>query len=146
MASDVAVAVPYGSLAQGQSVYGTATGATTAYSAWDSTTVTAAAGAGAGTTPPAPVVSTSPVASMIRGSVTWGTGTTTAASAQVAITFGSTFPSTPIVTFSPTTTATGTLNTFITSVGTTGFTISCTVAPTQSQANTVYGVSYIASL
>jgi hypothetical protein len=144
--ADVAVAVPYASLTQGQSVYGTATGATTAYSPWDSTTVTAAAGAGAGTSPPATVVGTSPAATMIRGSVTWGTGTSTSAAAQIAVTFGSTFPSVPVVTFSPTTTATGTLNTFITSVGTTGFTISCAVAPTASQGNTVYGISYLASL
>jgi len=146
MASDVAVAVPYGSLAQGQSVYGTATGATTAYSAWDTTTVTAAAGAGAGTSPPAPVVGTAPTASMIRGSVTWGTGTATSAAAQVTITYGSTFPSTPVVSYCPNTTATSTLNTFITSVGTTGFTISCQVAPTASQGATVYGVNWVASL
>ncbi len=145
--ADVPSAVAYGTAAQGQAVY--ATGPSTAvwaYSPWDTTTVTAAAGTGAGTTAPAPVVGTAPVASMIRGGVTWGTGTATSAAAQLAVTFGSTFPSTPVVTFSPTTTATGTLNTFITSVGTTGFTISCTVAPSPSQANTVYGVNWIASL
>ncbi len=145
--ADVPSAVAYGTAAQGQATY--ATGSSTAvwaYSPWDATTVTAAAGAGAGTTPPAPVVGTTPAATMIRGTVTWGTGTTTSAAAQIAVTYGSTFPSTPVVTFCPTTTATGTLETFLTSVGTTGFTISCVVAPTQSQGNTVYGISYIASL
>jgi len=146
MASDVAVAVPYGSLAQGQGVYGTATGATTAYSPWDSTTVTAAAGAGAGTSPPAPVVGTTPAATMIRGSVTWGTGTATATGSQVSITFGSTFPTTPTVVLCPTTIAAGTLNTYITSVGSTGFTVAAAVAPTVSQGATVYGAAWYASL
>jgi hypothetical protein len=146
MASDVAVAVPYGSLAQGQGVYGTATGATTAYSPWDTTTVTAAAGAGAGTSPPAPVVGGTPASTMIRGSVTWGTGTSTATGSQVSITFGSTFPSTPIVVLTPTTIAAGTLNSYVLSVGTTGFTIAAAVAPTASQGATVFGCSWWASL
>lgn len=145
--ADTPSAIPYGTAAQGQGLF--ATGATTAnwaYSPWDLTTVTAAAGTGAGTTPPAPVVGTAPTATMVRGALTWGTGTATATGAQVAVTYGSTFPSIPTVVICPTTIATGTIDTFVTSVGTTGFTVSAAVAPTASQGNTVFGVAWSASL
>jgi hypothetical protein len=145
--TDTASAIPYGSAALGQGLYATGTSAANwAYSPWDTTTVTAAAGTGAGTSPPAPAVGTSPTASPVRGSVTWGTGTATSAAAQVAVTYGATLPSVPVVTVSPTTTATATLNTFVTSVTATGFTVSCQVAPTASQGATVFGVAWSAWL
>lgn len=144
MASDVAVAVPYGSLAQGQSVFGTASGATTAYSAFDSVTVTAAAGQNAGTTPPAPVVAAG--ASPIRGSLTWGTGSAAAAGTAVAVSFGATLPSTPQVVVIPTTQAAGTLGTSVQGVSTTGFNVLVGNAPAASQGATIYGFSWVASL
>lgn len=143
--ADVASAVAYGSAAQGQAVYGTsASTAAWAYSPWDASTATAAAGAGAGTSPPAPVVAAT--ATIIRGSLTFGSGTSTAAGTLATVTFGSTLPSTPVVVIAPTTQVTGTLITAVTGVSTTGFSITGNVAPTASQAATVYGVSWLASL
>lgn len=145
--TDTASAIPYGSAAQGQGLFATGTSAANwAYSPWDATTVTVAAGAGAGSSPPAPVVGTAPTASPVRGSATWGTGTSTSADAQIAVTYGATLPSVPVVTIAPTTTATSTLQTFVTSVGSTGFTVSCSVAPTASQGATVFGVAWTATL
>jgi energy-converting hydrogenase Eha subunit A len=83
---------------------------------------------------------------MIRGSVTWGTGSSTATGSQVSITFSATFPSTPVITLAPTTIAAGTIGTYILSSGTTGFVIGAAVAPTASQGATVFGCSWLASL
>jgi hypothetical protein len=142
-----AVAVPYGSPVQGQSLQ--ATSATTAewgYSAWDASTVTAAAGAQAGTSPPAPVVAAG--STIIRGSLTCGTGSGSPATGLlVAVTFGSTLPAIPNVLITPTTSAMAALYPVVTiaSVSTTGFSVTVT-SPGTSQANTVYGVAWFVSL
>jgi hypothetical protein len=143
--ADAVSAVAYGTAAQGQAVYGSSpTTAVWAYSPWDSTTVTAAAAAGAGTSPPAPAVAAG--STIIRGSLTFGTGTSTAASTVVTVTFGSTLPAVPTVVISPTTAVTGTIQTAVTAVTTTGFSIANNVAPTASGTVTTYGVSWYASL
>lgn len=100
----------------------------------------AAAGANAGTSPPAPVVVAG--SDDTRGKITWGTGTTSAAGAQVVVTFASAYGAAPIVTLSPANSATAALNLYVTSVSTTAFTISTQGAPTDSQANTVYAADY----
>lgn len=143
--ADVASAVAYGTAAQGQAVYGTSpTTAVWAYSPWDTSTVTAAAAAGAGSSPPAPAVLAG--STIIRGSLTFGTGTSTATGTLLTVTFGSTLPAVPTVIVSPTTQVTGTLITAVTGVTTTGFSLVGNVAATASQANTIFGVSWLASL
>lgn len=143
--ADVASAVAYGTAAQGQAVYGTGpTTAVWAYSPWDSTTVTAAAAAGTGTSPPAPAVLAG--STIVRGSLTFGTGTSTASGTLLTVTFGSTLPAVPTVVVSPTTAVTGTLITAVTGVTTTGFSLAGNVAPTASGTVTTYGISWYASL
>lgn len=143
--ADVPSAVSYGTAAQGQAVFGTsATTAAWAYSPWDTTTATAAVAAGAGTSPPSPVVATT--ATLARGTVTWGTGTSTAAGSQITVAFSATLPTAPVVVISPTTAAAGTLTPTVLATSTTGFTIGCAVAPTASQANTVFGMAWLLSL
>lgn len=143
--ADTPSAVAYGSAAQGQATF--ATGSSTAvwaYSPWDSTTVTVAAGLNAGTGPAAPIAGAT--STLYRGSVTFGSGTTPTAGSQVTVTFSATLPSVPFITVSPTTTAAGTINPTVLAASTTGFTIGCAVAPTGVQANTVYGVNWLMSL
>jgi hypothetical protein len=102
----------------------------------------AAAGAGNGTAPPAPLVSVD--SSDDRGSLTFGSGTTPAAGAQVTITW--TVPKDParlpVVMITETTTALAALNPAVTAITATGFTVSTGSAPAGSQAATVYGVSW----
>jgi hypothetical protein len=100
------------------------------------TAPTAAAGANAGTSPPAPVVQTGAFTS--RGEVTFGTGTTPAAGAQVTVTFNSATSQTPVVTLVPRNSATASLGLYVSAVSTTAFTVSTTSAPAASQANTTY--------
>jgi hypothetical protein len=143
--ADVVSAIPYGAAAQGQAMFGaSATSAVWAYSPWDSTTVTAAAAAGAGTTPPAPVAGAT--ATLARGSLTWGTGTATAAGSQVTVAFSATLPAVPVVVLAPTTAAAGTLIPTVLATSTTGFTVGCAVAPTVSQAASIFGVAWYLSL
>lgn len=143
--ADVPSAVAYGTAAQGQAVYGTSsTGAAWAYSAWDANTVTAAVTAGAGTSPPSPVVAAT--ATAIRGSLTWGTGTSPAVGGQIAVTFSTALPAAPVVVVTALNTATGLLVPTITATATTGFTIGLATVPAGSQGNTVYSVSWLASL
>ena len=108
------------------------------------TAPTAAAGANAGTAPPAPVVTAG--ATDTRGNITFGTGTTPAAGAQVVVTFnaGSAYPVIPVgIMFNALNTATQALGLYVTSITTTGFTLSCTTAPAASQANTIYSFNYL---
>lgn len=148
--ADTPSAVAYGTAAQGQAVYGTsAAGATPstaawAYSPWDTTTVTAAAAAGAGTSPPAPAVAAG--STIIRGSLTFGTGTSTATGTLLTVTFGSTLPAVPTVLISNATQVTGTLITAVTGVSATGFSVTGNVAPTASSTVTAFGINWLASL
>jgi hypothetical protein len=143
--ADVTSAVAYGTAAQGQAVFGASpTTAVWAYSPWDSTTVTPAAAAGAGTSPPTPAAAAN--ATLTRGTLTWGTGTSTAAGSQVTVAFSATLPAVPTVLLTPTTAAAGTVIPTVLSASTTGFTVGCAVAPTASQAATVFGVAWYMSL
>jgi hypothetical protein len=101
----------------------------------------AAAGAGAGTSPPAPVVAAT--ANDTRGSLTWGTGTTPAAGNQVAVTFATAYAAAPVVMLTETNAVTSALAPYVTSVGTTGFTIATQGAPAASQGNTTYGIAWM---
>lgn len=106
---------------------------------------TAAAGANNGTTPPAPVLTAG--LNDTRGNITFGSGGTPAAGAQVVVTFNSAVAAeingTPVVVVPPKNTATQALGLYVSSVSNSGFTISTTNAPTASQANTVYSVDYV---
>jgi hypothetical protein len=103
---------------------------------------TATAGANAGGSPPAPV--TTGVCA-VRGTITFGTGTAPAAGAMVVFGFpgGRPCPTTPIVLLTPINAATAALQLYVTGAGTTGFTVSAGVAPAASQANTVYGFTFL---
>lgn len=105
---------------------------------------TAAAGANAGTSPPAPVVAAT--SRRGRGSVTFGTGTTPAAGAQLVVTFAVAIGSTPVVTLAARNSATAALGLYISAASSTAFTVSTTSAPAASQANTVYSIDYIVSV
>jgi len=143
--ADVPSAIAYGNGAQGQATY--ATGATTAvwaYSPWDSTTVTVAAGLNAGTGPAAPTAGTG--STLYRGSVSFGSGTAPTSGSQVTVAFSATLPSVPTIVVSPTTAAAGTINPTVLAAATTGFTIGSAVAPTPTQGATVYGVNYLICL
>lgn len=102
----------------------------------------AAAGANNGTSPPAPVVAAS--STDMRGSLTFGSGSTPAAGAQVAVTFATAYASAPVVVISPGNDATAVLTCSVTGVSTTGFTLTTHTAPTGSQAATVYAFSWAA--
>jgi hypothetical protein len=101
---------------------------------------TAAAGANAGTSPPAPVIVAGSTDS--RGAVTYGTGTSPAAGNEVVVTFGVPYASQPFVILQSQNAATETLQPYVTSVSTTGFTIGFVSAPAASQANTVYSSAF----
>lgn len=101
---------------------------------------TAAAGANNGTTPPAPVIS----GTDLRGKVTFGSGTTPAAGAQVVVTFAAAYSAAPTVVLTATTSAAQALGPYVSAVSTTSFTVSTTTAPAASQANTVYGLNFMA--
>ena len=143
--ADVASAIAYGVGAQGQATF--ATGTTTAvwaYSPWDSTTVTATAVTANGTGPATPVVGTG--STVVRGSLTFGSGTAPTSGSQITVAFSATLPAAPTVVITATTAATGTINPNVLSSSATGFTIGAGVAPTATQAATVYGVNYLLSL
>lgn len=102
----------------------------------------AAAGAQAGGSPPAPVVTAGDTD--LRGSMTFGTGSTATAGAMVAVTFANAFGVAPkAVQITPANAATAALQLYVTSIGTTGFTVGCNSAPASSQANTVYAFDYL---
>lgn len=95
------------------------------------------AGSGAGTSAPTPTVSGNDV----RGMVSWGTGTGAGAGAQATVTFATAYASAPIVTLSPANDATTQIGVCVTSVSTTGFTLSAH-APAAAQAAGTYSVVF----
>jgi hypothetical protein len=104
---------------------------------------TAAAGANAGTSPPAPVMQ--PGSDDDRGSVTFGTGTTPAAGTVLTVTFATPKDPNrlPVVLCQETTSAMAGID-FATVVTATGFSIvTNTRNLAASQANTVYGLSWV---
>jgi len=142
--ADTVSAIPYGTAAPGQGLFATSpTAAEWAYSPLDSSTVTAAAAVPAGTTPPTPVVAAG--STIMRGSLTFGTGTDASTGSMVTVTFGSTLASTPVVLIAPATSALAAITPAVTGVSTTGFSVAAT-APGSSQGNTVYGVAWQAML
>lgn len=104
----------------------------------------AVAGANNGTSAPAPNVdTTSNAATDMRGRISFGSGTTPAAGAQVTVTFARAYPKRPVITIHPVNTASAALGSWYpSSVSTTGFTMSCTGAPVASQAGGTYVVDY----
>lgn len=103
--------------------------------------VTLAAGAGAGAAPPAPVIVT---CHDLRGQLTWGTGATPAAGAQVTATFMNPYATAPVIVLSPQNALTAALQLYVTNITPNGFTIACAVAPAAGQAAATYAVSYVA--
>lgn len=103
---------------------------------------TAAAGAGAGTGPPAPVVAGD--SSDLRGSVTFGSGTTPAGGVAVTVAFVTARDPNrlPVIQITETTAALSALNPAVTAVSSTGFSVSTNTALTASQASTVYGFAW----
>lgn len=101
-----------------------------------------AAGANNGTTPPAPTVTAG--GTDARGIISFGSGGTPAAGAQVTVTFAHALPAgtTPFVHLQETNSATKALNVFPTGASNTGFTVSTGSAPTASQASGTYLVEY----
>jgi len=106
------------------------------------TAPTAAAGSNAGTSPPAPVVAAA--ADDSRGSLTFGTGTSPAAGNAAVVTFHAAFGTAPFVLITPNNALTAALNPYLAAVGTTSFTLGFQTAPAASQANTVYGCTWLA--
>jgi len=106
------------------------------------TAPTAAAGANNGTTPPAPVVAAS--ATDARGNITFGSGGSAAAGAQVGVTFANAYAAAPVVMVVPRNDGTQQLGLYVSATSTTGFTLSTHGAPTASQANTTYSFDYVA--
>jgi len=106
------------------------------------TAPTLAAGAALGTSPPA--ITTGTASSDQQGQYGFGSGTAPAAGVVMTVTFNRAYSNAPRVVLTPTTGATVGLGLYISAVSTTGFTISCQTAPAASQANTVYGVNYVA--
>ncbi len=105
----------------------------------------AVAGGNAGTTPPAPAVTTGSMDN--AGTITFGTGTTPSAGAMVSVTFATAWVipggGAPHIALTPGNTATQALGLFVSGVSPTGFIISVTTAPAASQGNTVYSVNYV---
>jgi hypothetical protein len=99
-----------------------------------------AAAAGAGTAPPAPTLAAG--SSDARGTVNWGTGTTPAAGAQVAVTFAAPYAVAPTVILQPANAATAALGNYVTGVSTTGFSVALGSAPAASQAAGTYSDAY----
>lgn len=100
------------------------------------------AGANAGGTPPVPV--TAATASDVRGNVTFGTGTSPAAGAQVVVAFAVTKAAVPgSIHLISRTSATQALGLYVSAITTSGFTVSTVNAPAASQANTVYSLDYL---
>lgn len=106
---------------------------------------TAAAGANAGTSPPAPVVVGG--SNDQRGDITFGTGTTPAAGAQVVVTFATSNTNyggnNPGIVLTARNSATQALGLYVSASSSTAFTVSSTSAPAASQANTVYRFHYV---
>lgn len=101
-----------------------------------------AAGANNGTSPPAPVVLANYTITDKRGVISFGSGGSAAAGAQVVVTFNQAMTVRPYVHVDAYNTATQALGLFVTVAGLTGFTISSTSAPTASQAVGTFLVAY----
>lgn len=102
---------------------------------------TAAAGVNAGASPPDPVVTAH--SQDQRGTITWGSGTAASPGVQVTVTFDvPAFRDGITVQLTPINSATATLQPYAANAGATSFQISTVGDPTDSQANTVYGVHY----
>lgn len=105
-----------------------------------------AAGTNAGGSPPTPVLSSD--SGDGYGSLTFGTGTAPAAGAQVVLTLGAYYnssvdaPATVCCIVAPLNTATGALGPWSAVCTTHAVTFECAVAPSASQANTTYALSY----
>jgi hypothetical protein len=99
-------------------------------------TTTAAAGANAGTSAPAPVVTTGP--DNRSGLVTFGSGTSPASGTQVTVTFGTPFAVTPTVMLTPANGQTAGLLCAVESVSETGFNLVTANAPAASESHTYY--------
>lgn len=105
---------------------------------------TAVAGAGAGTAPPAPVINGG--SDDDRGSLTFGSGTTPAAGVVISVTFATPKDPNrlPVVLIQEGTAASAGVDLAVTAVTSTGFSVSSgTRFLTASQANTVYGFSWL---
>lgn len=103
---------------------------------------TAAAAANNGTTPPAPVVVATSRA--YRGSLTFGSGASPAAGAQVSVTYpGSGYQAAPVVQVIPKNSATQALGLYVSATTAGSFTVSSVNAPAASQANTVYAFDFV---
>lgn len=105
------------------------------------TAPTAAAGANNGTSPPAPVVTSGDTDA--RGNITFGSGGTAAAGAQVVVTFATAYGAAPFVVVNPRNDATQQLGLYVSARTTTTFTLSSHSAPANSQGNTVYSFDYL---
>lgn len=97
-----------------------------------------AAAAGTGTAPPAPTSS----GNERGGTVSWGTGTTPAAGAQVTISFAA-LPRTPAVSVSPANAATAALGLHVTGVTNTGLTVAFATAPAASAVAGTYSAHLV---
>lgn len=103
---------------------------------------TAAAGANAGSSPPAPVLSTA--ARDMAGMVTFGSGTGPAAGDQVDVTFATPYGVVPVIVLTAMNDATAVLQLFISARSTSGFNVSTHGAPAATQGNTIYSLVWIA--
>jgi hypothetical protein len=103
---------------------------------------TAAAGANNGTAPPSPVVTAG--ATDNRGNITFGSGSSPAAGAQCVVTFATPYLVAPVgIAFIALNTGTQALGMYVTSITTTGFTVSTTNACAASQGATIYSFNYL---
>jgi hypothetical protein len=101
---------------------------------------TAVAGTGAGTSPPAPVVVAG--SNDGRGRITFGTGTAPAGGDVVDVTFARPYTSGPTVLMTPLDNSLVDFQPTVGNISTTGFSLFTKIAPTASQANTVYRFSF----
>ncbi|MEJ0072740.1 MAG: right-handed parallel beta-helix repeat-containing protein [Candidatus Saccharibacteria bacterium] len=105
-----------------------------------------AAGANAGTSPPAPVFVANMSSTDDSGQINFGSGSSPAIGAQVVVVFQTPYGVTPKVLMSPLNSVTAALQCYISSVSTTGFTVSTLVAPAASQSVTKYLLDYAVQL
>lgn len=109
------------------------------------TAPTAVAGSGAGTSPPAPVVTTGSLDN--AGKITFGTGSAPAGGVLVAVTFATPWVipggGAPHIVAVAANSATAALQIIISGESPTGFNISTVTTPAAGQANTVYAIHYV---
>lgn len=96
---------------------------------------------GAGTSPPSPVASGT---DDTRGNITFGTGTSPTTGALIRINWSANKGGIQGVSFAACNAATAALGLYVSANDATGVTLAATNAPTASQANTVYSISYVA--